>query len=669
MTINVFRTCGRLGLGVLLILTISAALLLSDWGRRSQEQASGPRVAIVQLASQAVLDDGVRGMLTGLEESGFIPGKNLLIQRYNAENDLPTANAIAKEVVERGFDLVLTASTVSLQTVGKANETRRLKHVFGLVTDPVAAGIGISRDNPLDHPAHVAGYGTFQPVEKAFRLARELFPELHTVGVLWNPAEPNSEASTKQARLIAKELGITLAEAVVDNSSGVFEAASSLVARGVQAIWVGGDVTVMVAFEALVTAARDGRIPVFTNMPPQAERGALFDVGANYFEVGRLTGLLGAQALRGLDLSTVPIRNMVPERLVINQSVLNGLRDFWTLPSQVLARADTVIDEQGVKHERAAAVPTTAVPPGRIYKIGLGYFAPEAGVESTIKGLVDGLREAGFDRDRNLDIRAMHAQGEIANLVPIMQSLDADGLDLIVPMTTPALTAASTSLKHTPGVFVYVYDPIAAGVGRSFTDHLPLITGVGSFPPLEDTIEVLRQLVPGVRSVGTLYNSSEANSRKVVSVARDLFAARGIGLEEVSVTNTCEVYQAASVLVSRGIQALWVTGDNTALQGFEGIAKVAQDHKIPLIINDPEFTDRGALAAVGIGFYHSGRAAARLAARVLRGEDPRTIPLENVAVKEVRLNREVASDLGIAIPAAVEAMLETSTYESVSSSH
>jgi ABC-type uncharacterized transport system substrate-binding protein len=264
MTINVFRTCGRLGLGVLLILTISAALLLSDWGRRSQEQASGPRVAIVQLASQAVLDDGVRGMLTGLEESGFIPGKNLLIQRYNAENDLPTANAIAKEVVERGFDLVLTASTVSLQTVGKANETRRLKHVFGLVTDPVAAGIGISRDNPLDHPAHVAGYGTFQPVEKAFRLARELFPELHTVGVLWNPAEPNSEASTKQARLIAKELGITLAEAVVDNSSGVFEAASSLVARGVQAIWVGGDVTVMVAFEALVTAARDGRIPVFT---------------------------------------------------------------------------------------------------------------------------------------------------------------------------------------------------------------------------------------------------------------------------------------------------------------------------------------------------------------------------------------------------------------------
>jgi ABC-type uncharacterized transport system substrate-binding protein len=653
------RLIGRLAVGITLIIAVSGALLLSDWARRSQGQASGPRLAIVQLASQAVLDDGVRGMLTGLEESGFIPGKNLLIQRYNAENDLPTANAIAKEVVERGFDLVLTASTVSLQTVGKANETRRMKHVFGLVTDPVAAGIGISRDNPLDHPAHVAGYGTFQPVEKAFRLARELFPELHTVGVVWNPAEPNSEASTKQARLIAKELGITLAEAVVDNSSGVFEAASSLVARGVQAIWVGGDVTVMVAFEALVTAARDGRIPVFTNMPPQAERGALFDVGANYFEVGRLTGLLGAQALRGLDLSTVPIRNMVPERLVINQSVLNGLRDFWTLPSQVLARADTVIDEQGVKHERAAAVATTAVPPGRIYKIGLGYFAPEAGVESTIKGLVDGLREAGFDRDGNLDIRAMHAQGEIANLVPIMQSLDADGLDLI----------ASTSLKHTPGVFVYVYDPIAAGVGRSFTDHLPLITGVGSFPPLEDTIEVLRQLVPGVRSVGTLYNSSEANSRKVVSVARDLFAARGIGLEEVSVTNTSEVYQAASVLMSRGIQALWVTGDNTALQGFEGIAKVAQDHKIPLIINDPEFTDRGALAAVGIGFYHSGRAAARLAARVLRGEDPRTIPLENVAVKEVRLNREVASDLGIAIPAAVEAMLETSTYESVSSSH
>lgn len=656
----------RLLISLTLIIFISVGLLLSDWPRQSQGAAIGPRIAIVQLASQAVLDEGVQGMLRGLAESGFVDGTTIRVRRYNAENDVAAANAIAKEVAESGYDLLLTASTLSLQTVANANTMHRVNHVFGLVTDPVAAGIGISREDPLDHPPHLAGYGTFQPVEKAFRLARESFPGLQTVGVVWNPAEPNSEASTKQARLISETLGITLLEAMVDNSSGVYEAASSLVARGVQAVWAGGDVTVMIAFDALINAARSGHIPVFTNIPPLAERGSLFDLGANYAEVGRLTGVLAAQTLKGLNLSTVPIRNMVPERLVLNQSALNGLRDPWLITGEMLASADEVIDAQG-KMRRKSATDAAAPVPGKVYKIAVAYFAPEPGAELTMKGLWDGLQEAGFTQGTNLDIRLMHAQGEIANLVPMLQSLDADGLDLIIPMTTPNLTAASTTLQRTPGVFVYVYDPIAAGVGKSFTDHLPMLTGVGSFPPLEDTVALLTQLVPGVQSVGTLYNSSEANSRKVISVARDLFAARGIRLEEVTVTNTSEVYEAASVLAAKGVQVLWVTGDNTALQAFDGIVKVAGNRNLPLVINDSEFLERGAVAAVGIGFYHSGKAAGRMAARVLLGERPASIAIENVAVKEIAINRKIADKLGLAIPPSLERMTALPAHEPVAS--
>lgn len=657
----------RLLIGIFFILAISAGLLLSDLPRHSNDATTLPKIAIVQLASQAVLDEGVQGMLKGLEENGFVDERTMQVRRYNAEGDLATANAIAKEVVQGNYDLLITASTISLQTVAKANANHSVKHVFGLVTDPAAAGIGISREDPLDHPPYLAGYGTFQPVEKAFRLARELFPGLQKVGVVWNPAEPNSEASTKQARLISQTLGIHLLEAMVDNSSGVYEAASSLVARGVQAIWVGGDVTVMVGFDALINAARNGHIPVFTNIPPQAERGALFDLGANYTEVGRLTGVLAAETLKGLDLRKVPIRNMVPERLVLNQSALNELRDPWKIPGEILASADEIIDAQQVVHRKSAVRAAQVPVPGRVYKIAVAYFAPDPGVDLTMKGLWDGLQEKGFEKDTNLDIRLIHAQGEIANLVPMLQSLDADGLDLIVPMTTPALTAASTTLKRTPAVFTYVYDPIAAGAGRSFTDHVPMLTGVGSFPPLEDTIELLAQLVPGVQSVGTLYNSSEANSRKVVSVARDLFAARGIRLEEVTVTNTSEVYQAASVLTAKNIQALWVTGDNTALQAFDSIVKVTSDRKMPLVINDPEFVERGAIAAVGIGFYHSGKAAGRMAARVLLGEDPKNVAIENVAVKEIVINRKQADALGLVIPPSLERMTALPAYEPVAS--
>ncbi len=290
---------------------------------------------------------------------------------------------------------------------------------------------------------------------------------------------------------------------------------------------------------------------------------------------------------------------------------------------------------------------------GPVYNMGVVYFAPEEGADLCMKGLFDGLRELGFEEGKNLDVQRSHAQGEIVNIPALMQNYDSQGMDLIVTLTTPCLTAASFSVRRTPVVFTYVYDPIAAGAGKSRTDHLPHVTGVGSFPPVADTIDVIQELVPGVKSVGTVYNSSEANSRKVVEVARDLFAERGIKLEEVTVTGTGELFQAAQVLSHRNIQAMWVTGDNTALQGFAGIAKVAADARLPLVINDPEFTDLGALACVGLGWYEAGHAASKLAARVLRGEKPQDIPFVEVADKKVVLNHEVARRLGITFPAAL----------------
>ena len=284
------------------------------------------------------------------------------------------------------------------------------------------------------------------------------------------------------------------------------------------------------------------------------------------------------------------------------------------------------------------------------FKIGIVYFAPDPAGKSCKKGLLDGLAELGFVEGRNLEIRQAHAQGEIANIPSMLQNYDSEDLDLIVTMTTPCLTAACSMVKNKPVVFTYVYDPIAAGVGESRTNHLPNITGVGSFPPIADTIDLIQQLVPGVHSVGTLYNSSEANSRKVVSVARELFRQRNIHLEEVVITNSSEVFQAAQAVVSRSIQALWITGDNTALLGFAGIAKVATDSRIPMIINDQEFLEQGALACAGLGWYESGRAAAKLAARVLLGESPGDIPIEEVAAKGLSLNFEVARRLAITFP-------------------
>lgn len=286
-------------------------------------------------------------------------------------------------------------------------------------------------------------------------------------------------------------------------------------------------------------------------------------------------------------------------------------------------------------------------------RIGHVYFAPEEGVDLCIKGFNDGLKEAGLEKGRNLDILSQHAQGEIQNIPMILQNFMTQGVDLIVTMTTPCLTAACNLAKNQRVVFCYCYDPVAAGAGTSADSHLPNITGVGSFPPVADTVDLIKKLVPGVKAVATVYNNSEANSVKVISVARDIFKKNGIALEEVTASNTSEVFQAAQVACYRKVQAMWVTGDNTALQSFDGIVKATKNAKLPLIINDPEFTSRGAVACVGLGWYPAGKAGGALAARVLRGEDPRNIPFQQVAVQKLVLNQDAAKTLGIVFPPEV----------------
>jgi ABC-type uncharacterized transport system substrate-binding protein len=646
----VFFVLKRLALGLFLITLAIGVLLLSDWNRRSDSRQVIPRIAILQHASQPVLDEGVHGILLGLAEGGFKDGETVAIQRFNAENDTPTENAIAREVADGRFDLILTVSTLSLQAVAGANRAGHTKHVFGLVLDPFSAGVGISREDSLNHPKHLVGYGSMQPVGEAFRLAKQLLPSLTTVGLVWNPAESNSQASTRRAREASVEFGIRLLEATVDNSSGVAEAAGSLISRGVQALWVGGDVTVLVALDGVISAAKKGRIPVFTNIPPSAQRGALFDFGANHEEIGRLTGELAASILRGADPAAIPVKNVVPEMLIVNPGAFAGLREPWRLPGEVRRRADAVVEGTALK-KTGRAIRAPAV--GRMYKVGIAYFGPDPGVDSGMQGLLDGLKELGFVEGKNLQLKKAHAQGEMGNIPSILQNLANQDLDLIVPMTTPLLTGSIGLVKKTPVVFTVVYDPISAGVGPTREDHVPNITGVGSFPPIPDTVQLIRDSVPGVRTVGTIYNNSEANSRKVIAVARDEFRRHGISLEEVAITNTSEVFQAAQVLTAQHIQAFWITGDNTVLQAFEGVVKVADDHRLPLIINDPEFTERGALACAGLGFYQSGHAAAALAARVLLGENPRQIPIEEVAVKKLVLNDKVARRLGLTFSPAL----------------
>jgi len=350
----------RLILGVLLIGAAASALLLSDLGRRTAKAHSVPHVGLLQHASTMLLDEGTRGTIDGLAEHGFVDGKTIVIEQFNAHGDITVGNSIASEMVQARYDLLLTMSTLSLQAVANANRGGKTVQVFGLVADPAVAGVGIGRDDPLKHPANLVGYGSFLPVQDAFAIAREMFPQLKRVGVAWNPAEANSRAFVEKAREYCQQAGIELLEANVENSNAVLESEESLVSRGAEVLWIGGDVTVSVAADSVIAVGKKARLPVFSITPGRPDRGTLFDYGADFYQIGRQTGTLAAEILRGADPTKIPIRNEVPIDFVVNTTALAGLRQRWQIPQNVLERANTVVDETGIHHRAPDRKPANA---------------------------------------------------------------------------------------------------------------------------------------------------------------------------------------------------------------------------------------------------------------------------------------------------------------------
>ena len=135
-------------------------------------------------------------------------------------------------------------------------------------------------------------------------------------------------------------MGLTLLEANADSTAAVGDAIASLIARDAQAIWVGGDNTIAAAIDSVIAIGRRNRVPVFTVLPGPPDRGTLFDTGFDFVEVGRQTGQLAADVLEGADMTKIPIvdvGDLVEPYLSVNTTVLEGLREKWHVPEDLLA--------------------------------------------------------------------------------------------------------------------------------------------------------------------------------------------------------------------------------------------------------------------------------------------------------------------------------------------
>jgi ABC-type uncharacterized transport system substrate-binding protein len=655
----------RLWLAVFLILVASTVLLLTD--RERQRGGAGSAgtgagspgrvrsVALFQHVSQATMEEGARGVLAGLAESGYEEGRTMRVRRYNAEGDAATANTIARAIVGGDEELIITLSTPSLQAVAGANRDARRPHVFGMVSDPVGAGVGIERDDPKKHPPYMVGLGTMQPVADGFRMARRLDPRLARVGVAWNPSEANSEACTKLARTICKELGIELLEANVDGSAAVREAVAALVGRGAEAIWVGGDNTVLSSLDAVIGPAQAAGVPIFTSIPGCAARGALFDLGADYYRVGQSVGRLAGRVLGGESPADMPIRYEVPPEFWINRLTLEAQTGGWSLPPEIEAKADVLVDKQGPvrRHprEQVAARAPEAQGPSRTWKVGLGAYSESTILDETIEGFRQGLKDGGLVQGKDYTTTYRNAQGDIGTLNALFDELNGSEVDLVVSLSTPALQAALRKVDRKPVVFAVVLDPFAAGAGKSDSNHRPDVTGVYLAFPYSQMARTVREVLPKARRVGTLFTPGEVNSVLARQRFEEPLKAEGLQLVSLPVNGPAEVSEAALALCQSGVDVLCQISDNLSNSSFPAIARACEMAKTPLFTFSPSQVKSGAVLGVGSDYAENGREAGLLVAEVIRGKDPSRIPFHASTKTRRSVNLDNARRLGVSVPA------------------
>jgi len=215
----------------------------------------------------------------------------------------------------------------------------------------------------------------------------------------------------------------------------------------------------------------------------------------------------------------------------------------------------------------------------------------------------------------------------------------------VLAVATPSAQAAAQAITNIPVLFSAVTDPVDAKLVASNEAPGANVTGTSDMNPVDEQLQLLKDLVPDAKKVGIVYSSGEANSAVQVKMAKE--AAKGLGLtiEEAAVSASSEVQQAASSL---DVDAYYVPTDNAVVSALEGLLQVAEKNKVPVISADGESVKRGATATYGINYEKLGEQTAAMAVKLLKGEaEPASMPVETISEVDLYLNEDAAKKAGI----------------------
>lgn len=283
-------------------------------------------------------------------------------------------------------------------------------------------------------------------------------------------------------------------------------------------------------------------------------------------------------------------------------------------------------------------------------KIGVLQLIEHNALDSAYKGFVDGLKEAGYEDGKNIIIDYQNAQGEQANCITIGQKFINDKSDLILAIATPAAQAIANMTKDIPILITAVTDPSDSKLVADNNAPGGNVTGTSDLTPVEAQIELLKEIIPNVKTVGLLYCSSEQNSVFQINIAKKKLDAMGIKYIDIAISNLNEIQQVIQNVIGK-VEAIYTPTDNMIANGMATVALMTEPAKLPVICGEGGMTILGGTATYGINYYELGKLTSTQAVSILKGDKKTSeMPIEYLQKFDLVVNTNMIESIGLTIP-------------------
>lgn len=301
----------------------------------------------------------------------------------------------------------------------------------------------------------------------------------------------------------------------------------------------------------------------------------------------------------------------------------------------------------------AGGVPAWAQARATPPRIGFLNASTPAAAARQIEAFRQGLREQGYVEGGNIAIEYRFADGRFDRLPELARELVRLRVDVLVSVVTEASRAARNATSTIPIVMVGVGDPVAAKLVASLARPGGNITGnsSSSAETAGKSLELLREVVPGLRRVAVLWNPANRVFQGQM-VEATVAAARALGLE-VSLLEARDadgLTRAFEAMSRDRVGGLDLMPDPALRALASRIASLAVRHRLASVSGDIDYPSAGGLIAYSASFSDLHRRAAVYVARILKGEKPADLPVELPTTFELVINRKTAGQLGLTIP-------------------